>query len=504
MRVLDEHLSPLSCIPKQCNSLNVDEYFTPLVSHYVEQPANLQHLAVSYDEHPTCDGGNVLTLLPDLRHLTQLRSLRVKAPENCAHALANCLAKCPASLTSCYIGPFWYDLDITFLPEVYQPVLQHLGRLTKLHLGSCRVHIPEGSITCLKGLTNLSITGAEIDAELKGVTRLTGLVSLALSHTYAPGTILPCEGKVGGQPWGKFKAWPALSVFKFANCWLINESTALDIASVPELHTDRLRPGMEIANVHLEMSSLYHNTVWKFASLSSPVWCSCLVCVHVDFVRGQCCALHLAPIVQQVLEVCLCLESFYFNGEADDSHGQAGANIMLGNVSQHLKDLKLSKLCCSKVGLGPAVAVTSLGLIAMDWNGMSCELILPSTLERLESSCNCLFSMHGKHVLDGLSSLTHLTIETESRSYCEAEEAELHHSEYMPTLPSSLRRLHVMSSDIKKLLDDSAQRCLRFCTSLEHLTLPANEYPEGELHAWVKAAQHVHIVDNGPDWGRLQ
>lgn len=481
----------------------MDEYFAPLVGHYLEQPAKLQHLAINYGEFATCEpGSDVITMLPDLRHLTQLRSLRLKVADHCTDALANCLAKCPESLTSCYIDGWGFNLDISFLPEVYQPVLQHLRRLTKLHLGFCRVHIPEDSITCLEGLTSLSITYSEI-SELRGVIRLTGLVSLDLTCTYPPGTRWGHRGTVGGQTWRNFKAWPALCVFKFACCWFINEATALDIASVHELHTDRLRPGMEIAEVHLEMYNLYPDTVGRFESLSSPTWCSCLVCVQVQCVGGVCYASDLAPIVKQVLEVCLCLKSFQFNGGPEESEFQAGAEIVLSNVSRHLTDLKLSNMRCSKIDLGLAEALTSLSLLAMDWGSVSCELILPSTLERFESSCSCLFSTHGKHVLEGLSSLTHVLLQTNNCTYYEAEEAELHRSEYMPSLPGSLRHLLVMSSDIKRLLDDSAQRCLRFCTSLQHLTLPEDEYPEGELCAWVKAARHVHIVDFCSDWDRL-
>ena len=53
---------------------------------------------------------------------------------------------------------------------------------------------------------------------------------------------------------------------------------------------------------------------------------------------------------------------------------------------------------------------------------------------------------------------------------------------------------------MKELLDESAHRCLRCCTSLEHLTLPANGRPIVNLHAWVKAARHVHVLDNDLEW----
>lgn len=54
------------------------------------------------------------------------------------------------------------------------------------------------------------------------------------------------------------------------------------------------------------------------------------------------------------------------------------------------------------------------------------------------------------------------------------------------------------SNSLKKLLDASAQECLKYCAGLEYLTLPLGQYPKVELYAWVKSARYVRISDNDP------
>ena len=161
---LQEHLSPLAFVPEDCNSLTVDEQLAPFVGDYTNhrrlhhQATKLQHLGIKYGTSSTCQcGSDPIAELPDLSHMTQLTSLKV-APDRCLNALFDSLAKCPESLTSCYIGA-WGDtgMDICFWP-VYQPVQEHLRRLTKLQLLMCSVSIPKGCIMCLEGLTSLSIT----------------------------------------------------------------------------------------------------------------------------------------------------------------------------------------------------------------------------------------------------------------------------------------------------------------------------------------------------------
>ena len=187
---LDKTLRPW--IPTQCNSLTLDAYFARLIGDHIELSSSLQNLVIDYGDRPTHRSGiEPLTALPDLRDLTQLRSLKVQAHDSCRDALANSLAKCPESLTSCSIEG--WGIAISFLPEVYQvypwPVQENLRRLTKLELCFCRVRIPEGCITGLEGLTSLIITRSEIAPELDEVVRLTNLVSLDLSDTWPPGGI---------------------------------------------------------------------------------------------------------------------------------------------------------------------------------------------------------------------------------------------------------------------------------------------------------------------------
>lgn len=50
-----------------------------------------------------------------------------------------------------------------------------------------------------------------------------------------------------------------------------------------------------------------------------------------------------------------------------------------------------------------------------------------------------------------------------------------------------------------KLLDGSAQDCLRICTGLEYLILPLGQCPEEETSAWLKGARFVRVSDNDPE-----
>lgn len=149
------------------------------------------------------------------------------------------LGNLPNSLTSLYIGR-WGEGNLTLvLPELgWSRKARCLRHLKHLEFHECNVHICEGSIANLKGLTNLSFCGCDVGSGLDAVMQLTDLVCLDLTGVQSR------RGAEEQQPWRKFEAWPALSVFKFANCWLIDSSTVLVLASVQEVHTDRLAVGM--------------------------------------------------------------------------------------------------------------------------------------------------------------------------------------------------------------------------------------------------------------------
>ena len=345
-------------VPTECYSLTLDQHFASSVGNYIRQATKLRHLVINFGDCTEPGSGSAtLTILPDMSDLTQLRSLKVQAvntgPQG-GRALAHCLAKSPESLTSCYIeGVRRKHIKLSFSPKIYQPVKEHLKRLTKLELHFCSVQIPQGSITCLAGLTSLSITCSEVEPELYEVTRLTNLMYLDLTDTcaFAKGDAFAEEE---GKPWSKFKAWPGLRVFKFAGCWLIDKSTALDIATVHELHTNRLTAGMENANIHWILQHRHGDTFGLHMSLLSPMWCGCIVELRVDLyaVYGHQTAARpdLAAILQQVSEACLCLQTLHLVQRASDTPGQAKVVLGNGNFGQ-LKDLKLRYICCRILNL---------------------------------------------------------------------------------------------------------------------------------------------------------
>ena len=128
--------------------------------------------------------------------------------------------------------------------------------------------------------------------------------------------------------------------------------------------------------------------------------------------------------------------------------------------------------------------------------------MLPSSLGCFEFFGYGLFTRRVEYILQGLSSLTQVALGSQAPGTFSAMHLPGNYgsSACMPTLPGSLRHLRVTNLFTKELLDDSAQTCLRSCSALEHLTLPANLSPQGELYAWVKAARHVHVLDNHYDF----
>ena len=472
------HLNPLAGIPAKCNSLTVDEHFAPFVGDHTEQPAILQHLAIRYMADRQTFGKDFLEALSSLSHLTQLRSLKVEVP-GAVSGLAG-LGNLPESLIDLSVGGWGMADLIIVLPELkWSQAAKCLGRLNTLQFHRCNVHASVGSIANLKDLTSLSLCHCGFGRALDAVTKLTNLVYLDLTGVMTRG-VFPG----GRQPWSRFEAWPALCVLKFVGCCLIDNSTVLDIASVHEVHTDRLSVGMKTARVHLVLRNRHAAVFETLASLSTSRWSTQLVDLHVAVVNWSDGARYLTTTVKQVLGALVGLESFHLVGGYDGLFGQAvdydQGQIVLGDdYSGRLKDLKLQDLRYHTLDLGVATCLTSIRLKNIDKPGVSCELILPSRVARLEVFGDSLTIRHAKRVLEGLPSLTHLTLGTSKFDFM--NELMFSSSACMPTMPGSLRWLHVTSKAMKNLLDGSAQDYMRFCTGLEHLILPLGQNPQGNL-----------------------
>ena len=211
-------------------------------------------------------------------------------------------------------------------------------------------------------------------------------------------------------------------VFKFAGCGLIGTSTTLDIASVQEIHTDRLAVGMETASIHLVLRDQHAVVFETLASLIVSGWSTHIVDLQVINLDCRDETLYLATIVNQVLGALLCLQSFHFVGGYFLSPGQSidygQGQIVLGHgYSGQLKNLKLQHLHHHTLDLGAATWLTSVSLSDADPLCMSCQLILPCSVVRLEVFGNSLTIRHAKCVLEGLSSLTHFTLGTHESDF---------------------------------------------------------------------------------------
>ena len=471
----------------------MDEHFAPFVVDYAEHLAKLQYLAIKYRQQ---SGRDPLEMLNDPSLLTQLRSLKVEASGH-VRGLAG-LLYFPKLLTSLCIGGWGDDKLIVDLPcpdSWWRRESECLRRLAHLAVHNCRVRTPVGSIANLQRLTSLSFNHSTVGRDFDAVLKLTNLASLDLTGVKIAGFSILDDEERQLQPWSSFEAWLALHVFKFADCQLIDNSTELDIAAVQEVHMSRLASGMETASIHL---FLWRIMLGSLASLLSPGWSTHIVDLHVVVSDGT--ALHLATIVNQVLEALLCLQSFqlsggYHEGRQADNIDYGRGTIVLGDgYSGQLRNLQLQDMHCSTLDLEVATCLTRISLKSIENQGVSCEPILPSSVVRLEFFGNGLTTRHAKCLLEGLPSLTHVTLGVNKFGHW--REPDLKDSACMPTMPSSLRWLSVMSSSLKKLLDESAQECLRRCTDLEQLMLPLLQYPKEQLESWVKDAQHVRVSDN--------
>ena len=213
-----------------------------------------------------------------------------------------------------------------------------------------------------------------------------------------------------------------------------------------ELHTDRVAPGMEGAKVHLILDGSFSGDVFEvFASIQTPLWCNCVVDLRVNAFTREHTATYLAAVLNQRLELCLCLQLFHFTGEPSKNQGQA--KIALGGgYSGQLKDLRLRDICSRKVDLASSTCLTSISLMMCDVDShrMSCKLVLPSSVERFEFYGNSLFTMHANLNLQGLSNLTELALgPREPAGFYSIRQQEVSTSACMPVLPSSLRHLRV-------------------------------------------------------------
>ena len=347
----------------------------------------------------------------------------------------------------------------------------------------------------------MSFSHSSVARELDAVLKLTNLVSLDLTEVMRPNWAF----REQPQQWSRFEAWPALHVFKFAGCWLIGNSTVLDIATVQEVHTDKLVLGMETADIHLVLRPRYANVMGSLASLMSPVWSTHIVDIRVVVTDFQETVLHLAPLVNQVLEALLCLQSLQLAGgtydhetKADNIDHRQGKVALGDGYSGQLKNLQLQDMYCSSLDLAVATCLTSIRIKTIEMQDVICEINLPSSVVRLEFYGTSLTTRHAMCLLERLPSLTHVTLGDNGFLKRHMREPELNGSACMPIMPSSLRWFSVTSICFKKLLDLSAQECLKTCTGLEYLMLPFRQYPKGELLAWVKSARYVRISDNDP------
>lgn len=462
--------SLLSSIPLSCKSLSVDELFADEVQHYTDMAVRLQHLTLDLDKVARAKGPlfDPLSAAPNLCHLSELRSLKLATSSEYkgSSAFAKCLAKCPSSLEALSIhgltpGPLMID----FLPEASQSLDTQLTQLTQLELVHCRVSIPEGAVTCLERLVDLSLNKSDLFCHNE-LSKLTKLTSLDLTgcrwDTLDRGNFL-----------SKFEACSALQVLKIVNCSQITTGTFLAIPTVSHVYTDFLHFDMANAQIHLELQ-MFEGVFDTHVNLLSPDWCDHLVDIQlrVNPVRSdRYSASYMAGFVMDFFRQCPALQNLDLSCVASRDNGDC-CIIVLRGAATMLKTFKLRGIRCKEMDLHRALSLTSIRLSDIDSKHKSCKLVLPKGLERLEFFGSTLFTPN-KYSLEGFDSLKHIVLGSRQpgRGFDEKLDS-LSSSARMPRLPSSLRHLHMTCVCTERLLNANAWQSLQFCANLEHLTVP--------------------------------
>ena len=229
---------------------------------------------------------------------------------------------------------------------------------------------------------------------------------------------------------------------------------------------------MEAPSIHLRVSLTDHGDIdlsELVATVSSPVWCHRIVELRVSGFAREYITSEIGDAVTQIMQACVFLKTFYFSvvPEYPDSVGETSLELDKDYTGQ-LTELRLDNLPCRELDLGSATDLTSIPLADIDTLSRPCKLSLPDCVKSLNFLGSTLFYSSAKHCLEELTSLSRLTLGTND-SYGQQQ---LDTCSCMPTLPSSLRFLHVTCCYLERLLDFSAFRCLQACTNSEHLILP--------------------------------
>ncbi len=480
----------LQGIPLACDCLSVDTTFAGMLPQYIQQPAKLKQLAVTWD----CNWVNWTNFetfaFPNLNHLAELTTLQIRAENGSGSPPAELvqynLNRCPETLKHVTLD----RLSLWHRDGQRSAVQQVLGSaaasLTCLELSHCDFGFGGSSISCLAHLKSMSFQGSTVWSDPSDITMLTNLTLLDLSasewhwpkryHSRVPVMLL-------------FTGWSALQVLKLSKCSLFGSQSVLRLPNLVDLQL-HWAP-VSIGSTTLRICSHLASQQWMFDLLPHANW---LVELDISleqlgFYNDYAQSHVFAERMVGLLSLCHRLQSFKFTG--------ALPNVILDaeklGVDRHnaacLHRLSLSKVCFRLLDLQNAVHVTSLELHNVDAVA-GFTLMLPPRVQSFEFTGSYLFTPQARHALSAYACLNKLKVGYEN--YAGKRVIQFG----MPLLPNSLRHLDFQTSRANRgWVDCCDWKCLKACTNIEYLRLPSPENLVGRLKAWVHGARHLHIVE---------
>ena len=477
----------LQGIPLACDCLSVDTTFAGMLPKYIQQPASLKQLAVTWD----CNWVNWTNFetfaFPNLNHLAELTTLQIRAEKGSGSPPAELVQynmnRCPETLKHVTLD----RLSLQHRDGQRSAIQQGLGSaaasLTCLELSRCDFGFGGSSISCLAHLKSLSFQGSTVWSDPSDITMLTNLSLLDLSesewhwpkryHSRVPVMLL-------------FTGWSALQVLKLSKCSLFGSESVLRLPNVVNLQL-HWAP-VSIGSSTLRICSHLASQQWMFDLLPHANWLAELdillepLASYNDYAQSHV----FAERIVGLLSLCHRLQSFTFTGAMLTGFLDAEKLVVDRDSAACLHRLSLSKVCFQLLDLHTAVHVTSLELHNVDAVA-GFTLMLPPRVQSFEFTGTYLFTLQARQALSAYTCLNKLKVVYDNHAGKRLMKFG------MPLLPNSLHHLDIQIS--RGWVDCCDWKCLRACTNIEHLRLPSPKHLVGYLKAWIHGARHLHIVE---------
>ncbi len=303
----------LQGIPLACDCLSVDAMFAGMLPQYIQQPAKVKQLAVTWDwnwVNWTKERLEVFAF-PSLTHLTELTRLQVQAEKRYgsppAELIQYSLNRCPKTLERITLDglSLWHQDDQR---SSIQLVLgSAAASLTCLELLRCQFGFGGSGISCLAHLKFWSLQGSEVWGDPSDITMLTNLTLLDLSESNWD---WPNSGRASDML--LFTGWSALQVLKLSDCSLFDQQTALHLPCVVDLQLDWVPVNTDSSNLRTHCAD--EQFVFELVPHANLL-VELNLCVDIiDFDVARTSSQKLAERLGQLLSLCHRLQSFKFIG----------------------------------------------------------------------------------------------------------------------------------------------------------------------------------------------